>query len=62
VVSGNYQPNFLSDRNLHNLTDTTVRHGPLPPVATNLTVSIKSWHYVHLFILHMRNDECKSTV
>jgi|KBSMisStandDraft_5_1062788.scaffolds.fasta_scaffold84882_2 hypothetical protein len=28
----------------------------------NLTVSIKSWHYVHLFILHMRNDECKSTV
>ena len=23
---------------------------------SSLTVSIKSWHYMHLFILHMRND------
>ena len=28
----------------------------------NLTVSIKSWHYTHLFILQMRNDGCKRTV
>ena len=28
----------------------------------SLTVSIKSWHYAHLFILHMRNDGCKPTV
>jgi transposase, IS5 family len=28
----------------------------------SLTVSIKSWHYTHLFILHMRNDGCKRTV
>ncbi len=27
-----------------------------------LTVSLKSWHYVRLFILHMRNDGCKRTV
>jgi 2-hydroxychromene-2-carboxylate isomerase len=31
---------------------------PLP----NLTVSIKSWHYIRLFILHMRNDGCERTV
>ena len=29
---------------------------------TNLTVSIKSWHYTRLFILQMRNDGCKRTV
>ena len=28
----------------------------------NLTVSVKSWHYTHLFIRHMRNDGCKRTV
>ena len=28
----------------------------------NLTVSIKLWHYTHLFILHVRNDGCKRTV
>jgi len=28
----------------------------------NLTVSIKSWHYTHLFIRRMRNDGCKRTV
>jgi hypothetical protein len=36
--------------------------GKSMPGIASLTVSIKSWHYVHLFILHMRNDECKSTV
>jgi hypothetical protein len=28
----------------------------------SLTVSIKSWHYTRLFILHMRNDGCERTV
>ena len=28
----------------------------------SLTVSIKTWHYTHLFILHVRNDGCKRTV
>lgn len=37
-----------------------VRHVPIGrPI---LTVSIKSWHYMHLFIRHMRDDGCKRTV
>jgi len=28
----------------------------------SLTVSLKAWHYTHLFILHMRNDGCKRTI
>ena len=32
------------------------------PLSLSLTVSIKAWHYTHLFILHVRNDGCKRTV
>ncbi len=28
----------------------------------NLTVSLKTRHYVRLFILHMKNDGCERTV
>ena len=34
----------------------------LADILVNLTVSIKSWHYTHFFIFHMRNDGCKPTV
>ena len=32
------------------------------PSDLSLTVSIKSWHYTRLFILHTRNDGCERTV
>jgi hypothetical protein len=40
----------------------SLQTGMAPKAGPSLTVSIKSWHYTRLFILHMRNDGCERTV
>ena len=59
-------PHFHSDIDLirplptPSLLDDLIRG--LVQRCLNLTVSLKAWHYSHLFIFHMRNDGRKRTV
>ncbi len=57
-----YESQFDVDSFLRSLDAAKRSEGMGLTTMPSLTVSIKSWHYTHLFILHMRNDGCKPTV